>query len=106
MPDPSPSSSPATRWSLPARYLVAVLLLLLAAMTVLLLLPLLQVLLLAFLISFLIFIPARALKRRARLPYSLIIAVFFLVMFGLLACALLTLIPGLIIAFNSMWTSV
>jgi predicted PurR-regulated permease PerM len=106
MPDPSPSSPPATRWSLPARYLVAVLLILLAAVTVLLLLPLLQVLLLAFLISFLIFIPARALKRRARLPYSLIIAVFFLLLFGLLACALLTVIPGLIAAFNGLWTSV
>ncbi len=106
MPDPSPSSSPATRWSLPARYLVAVLLIVLAAVTALLLLPLLQVLFLAFLIAFLIFIPARILKRRTRLPYALIIAVFFLALFGLLACALLTLIPALINAFDSLWTSV
>ncbi len=106
MSDPAPTSSPTTQWSLPARYLVAVLLLLLAAVAVLLLLPLLQVLFLAFLISFLIFIPARALQRRTRLPYSLIVAVFFLVMFGLLACALLNLIPGLINAFNNTWASV
>ena len=106
MPDPSPSTPPATQWSLPARYLVAVVLLLLVALTVLLLLPLLQVLFLAFLISFLLFIPARALKRRTRLPYGLIIAVFFLAIFGLLGCALLNLIPGLINAFNSMWASV
>ena len=106
MPDPSPSPPPATQWSLPARYLVAILMLVLAAGVVLLLLPLLQVLFLAFLISFLLFIPARALTRRTRLSYSLIIAILFLVMFGLLACALLTLIPGLINAFNNMWTSV
>ena len=102
MSDPAPS----TQWSLPARYLVAILLLLLAVVTVLLLLPLLQVLFLAFLISFLIFIPARALTRRTRLPYALIIVVFFLALFGLLGCALLNLIPALVGAFNSMWTSV
>src|SRR5512147_348231 len=106
MSDSSPSSSPATQWSLPARYLVAILLLVLAAIAVVLLLPLLQVLFLAFLISFLIFIPARALKRRTRLPYALMIAIFFLALFGLLACALLNLIPALISTFNSMWTSI
>ncbi len=106
MSDSAPSSSPATQWSLPARYLVAILLLLLAAVAVLLLLPLLQVLFMAFLISFLIYIPTRAVKRRTRLPYALIIAIFFLVLFGLLIYALLTLIPGLINAFNSLWLSV
>jgi predicted PurR-regulated permease PerM len=106
MPDTSPAPPPTTQWSLPARYLVTILLLLLAGATVLLLLPLLQVLFLAFLISLLIFIPARALKRRTRLPYGMIIAIFFLALFGLLACALLNLIPGLINAFNNMWASV
>jgi predicted PurR-regulated permease PerM len=106
MSDPAPPSSPATQWSLPARYLVAIVLILLGIVTLVLLLPLLQVLFLAFLISFLIFIPTRALRRRTRLPYALIIAVFFLALFGLLACALLNLIPSLINAFSSMWTSV
>jgi predicted PurR-regulated permease PerM len=91
---------------LPARYLVGVLLIVVAAVVMVLLLPLLQVLFLAFLISFLIFLPARALKRRTRLPYALIIAVFFLALFGLLIYALLTLIPNLINAFSSLWLAV
>lgn len=106
MSDNLPSAPPTTQWSLPARYLVGVLLLVLAIGIVQLLLPLLEVLFLAFLISFLVFIPARALTRRTRLPYALIIAVFFLALFGLLIYALLTLIPGLINGFSGVWASV
>ena len=106
MSDNSPSAPPSTQWSLPARYFVGVLLLLLGALGVLFLLPLLQVLFLAFLLSFLLFIPARALGRRTRLSYSLIVVLFFLVILGLLICALLTVIPSLLDAFNSLWNAV
>jgi predicted PurR-regulated permease PerM len=104
--DNLPSALLSTQWSLPAHYFIGVLLIVLAAVMILLLLPLLEVLFLAFLISFLIFLPTRALKRRTRLPYALIIAVFFLALFGLLIYALLTLIPNLINAFSSMWLTV
>lgn len=106
MSDNSPAAPPSTQWSLPARYLVAVLLLLLSALGVLFLLPLLQVLFLAFLISFVLFIPARALGRRTRLPYAAIIGLFFLLIFGLLICVLLNVIPHLLNTFSSMWSAV
>ncbi len=106
MSDSSPPAPPSTQWSLPARYLVAIMLLLLGALTMLLLLPLLQVLFLAFLISFLIFIPARALRRRSRLPYPLIIVLFFLLILGVLIYALLAVIPSLLNTFSTMWSAV
>ncbi len=106
MSDQSPSAPSSTHWSLPARYFVGVLLLLLAALSVLFLLPLLQVLFLAFLISFLLFIPARALGSRTRLPYALIVVLFFLLIVGLLICALLAVIPSLLNTFNSLWSTV
>ncbi len=106
MSDNTSSAPPSTQWSLPARYFVGILLVLLAALTVLFLLPLLQVLFLAFLISFLLFIPARALGRRIRLPYALIVVLLFLLIFGLFICALLNVIPSLISAFNNVWSAV
>ena len=106
MPENSPAMPPSTQWSLPARYLAAVMLLLLVALGALFLLPLLEVLFLAFLISFLLFIPARALGRRTLLSYSLIVVLFFLVLLGLLICALLNVIPALLNAFHNMWSAV
>jgi predicted PurR-regulated permease PerM len=106
MSDSGSSPSPPTQWSLPARYLVAVVLLVLAAVGVLLLLPLLEVLFLAFLISFLIYLPTRAIKHRTRLPYELIIAVFFLALFRLGIIAMLTIIPGVINGFGHLLTSI
>ena len=106
MSNSSSPPSPGTQWSLPARYLVAVVLLVLAAVGMLLLLPLLQILFLAFLIAFLIYLPTRAIKRRTRLPYGLIIAVFFLALIGLTIYALLTLIPDVLSGFAHLWSSI
>ena len=106
MSDNSPSAPVSTHWSPPARYFVGVLLVLLAVLGVLFLLPLLHVLFLTFLISFLLFIPARALVRRTRLPYPLIIALFFLLILGLLIYGLVTAIPTVQNTFLEMWTAV
>src|SRR5512136_888685 len=106
MSDNSPSAPVSTQWSLPARYVVGVLLLLLAVLGVLFILPVLHVLFLTFLISFLLFIPARALVRRTRLPYPVIIVLFFLLILGLLIYGLVTAIPTVHNAFLEMWTAV
>ncbi len=106
MSDHASSAPVSTQWSLPARYVVGVLLLLLAVLGVLFILPLLHVLFLTFLISFLLFIPARALVRRTRLPYPVIIVLFFLLILGLLIYGLVTAIPTIHNAFLEMWTAV
>ncbi len=102
----SDNSSPTlTQWSLPARYVAGMFLAVLGGVGILLLLPLLDVLLLAFLIAFLIFIPGRAITRRTRLPYPLTIILLFLLFGFVFICALVNILPQLIESFKQLWLS-
>lgn len=110
MPEDTSSTPPArapvpTQWSLPARYLAFVFLVVLGAVGILLLLPLLQMLFLAFLIAFLMFLPASALTRRFHLPYRLTVLLLFLGLGLIFSCALVNIIPRLIESFDQLGKS-
>ena len=102
---PPAHASVPTQWSLPARYLGGVFLVVLGAVGVLLLLPLLQILFLAFLVAFLMFLPARALARRLHLPYRVAVLLSFLGLGLIFGCALVNIIPRLIESFDQLGKS-
>jgi predicted PurR-regulated permease PerM len=77
----------------------------LGAVGILLLLPLLQMLFLAFLIAFLMFLPASALTRRFHLPYRLTVLLSFLGLGLVFSCALVNIIPRLIESFDQLGKS-
>jgi len=68
-----------SQWPAPLRYGMGVVLIAICVAGLLLILPLLQIVLLAFLIAFIMFVPSRNLSRRARLPYGLAVIVSFLI---------------------------
>jgi predicted PurR-regulated permease PerM len=94
-----------TQWPAPLRYGMGVVLISICVAGLLLILPLLQIILLSFLIAFIMFIPSRNLSRRTRLPYGLAVVVSFVtaaVLIGLLA---LLFLPELWRIVGSLRTS-
>ena len=59
-----PPSTPVAQWSVTVRYGVGIVLIAICVAGLLLVLPLLQIILLSFLIAFIMFIPSRSLSRR------------------------------------------
>ena len=84
-----------TQWSGPLRYGMGIVLIAICVAGLLLILPLLQIILLSFLIAFIMFIPSRALSRRTRLPYGLSVVVSFLIAAAIAAGLTLLLLPDL-----------
>lgn len=85
--------------------MAAVFLVMLGVMALLLVAPLLQVVLLSFLIAFLVFIPSRGLVRRLHLPFPAAVLLIYLLIAALFVCAIFTLLPNLIAAFENLGTS-
>ena len=91
-----PVSAPgAAQWPGPLRYGMGIVLIAICVAGLLLILPLLQIILLSFLIAFIMFIPSRALSRRTRLPYGLSVVVSFLIAAAIVIGLALLLLPDL-----------
>ena len=91
-----PVSAPgAAQWPGPLRYGMGIVLIAICVAGLLLILPLLQIILLSFLIAFIMFIPSRALSRRTRLPYGLSAVVSFLIAAAIVIGLALLLLPDL-----------
>jgi len=65
----APAASSAL-WPGPLRYGVGIVLVAIVVASLLLILPLIQIILLSFLIAFIMFLPSRALAHRTRLPLA------------------------------------
>jgi predicted PurR-regulated permease PerM len=83
------------QWPGPLRYGAGIVLIAICVAGLLLVLPLLQIILLSFLIAFIMFIPSRALSRRTRLPYGLSVVVSFLIAAAIVIGLMLLLLPEL-----------
>jgi predicted PurR-regulated permease PerM len=90
-----PANAPAAQWPGPLRYGVGVVLIAIVAAGFVLVLPLLQVILLSFLIAFIMFMPSRTLSGRTRLPYGLSVVVSFLIAAAIVVGLALLLLPDL-----------
>jgi predicted PurR-regulated permease PerM len=90
----APNESTA-QWPAPLRYGMGVVLISICVTGLLLILPLLQIILLSFLIAFIMFIPSRNLSRRTRLPYGLAVIVSFLILIAIISVLVLVLLPDL-----------
>ncbi len=90
---PEAQSTDSAQWPPTLRYGVGIVLIAICVAGLLLILPLLQLILLSFLIAFLMFIPSRALSRRSRLPYGLSVVVSFLVASAIVLGLALILLP-------------
>jgi putative permease len=85
----------AGQWPAPLRYGMGVVLIAICVAGLLLLMPLLQVILLSFLIAFIMFIPSRNISRRTRLPYGLAVVLSFVVVIITIAVLVWLLLPEL-----------
>ncbi len=94
------------QWPGPLRYGVGIVLIAICAAGLVLILPLLQVLLLGFLIAFIMFIPSRALSRRTRLPYGLSVVVSFLIAAAIVIGLMLILLPEIWRALGGVRASI
>ena len=83
------------QWPAPLRYGMGVVLIAICVAALLLLMPLLQVILLSFLIAFIMFMPSRNLSRRTRLPYGLAVVLSFVVAIIIIAVLVWLLLPEL-----------
>jgi predicted PurR-regulated permease PerM len=112
-PSPSPDAAPAVpvessppvdetverkndgQWPAPLRYGMGVVLISICVAGLLLILPLLQIILLSFLLAFIMFIPSRALARRTRLPYGLAVVTSFVISIAIAVVLALVLLPDI-----------
>jgi len=94
------------QWPAPLRYGMGIVLIAICVAGLLLVLPLLQIVLLAFLIAFIMFVPSRNLSRRTRLPYGLAVIVSFLIAVALLIGLALVFFPELWRAAGSIKLSI
>jgi putative permease len=99
------SSAGTAQWPAPLRYGMGIVLISICVAGLLLILPLLQIVLLSFLIAFIMFIPSRNLSRRTRLPYGLAVVVSFMIAIALAIVAAMVLLPELWHAAGSIKVS-
>jgi predicted PurR-regulated permease PerM len=64
--------------------------------------PVIQMLTIAFLLAFLLFIPARTLTRRVRLPYTVSVIVVYLILIVVIIASILLLIPAMVDGVESL----
>ncbi len=84
------------QWSTWTRRLVTVILLIASVYAATLLVPIIQVLIISSLLTFLLFAPARAITRRSRVPYSLSVIWFYVLFILLFSFLVIVFIPSLI----------
>lgn len=108
-PPAAPSSGelpPETyHWPVAMRYIAAVCLIIGGVLGLLLLLPIIQVLFIAFVISFLMYIPSRFLSRRLGLSFTLAVALLYLVGVLMLVTVVVVGLPALIREINNLWVA-
>jgi predicted PurR-regulated permease PerM len=102
----SASATHAAQWPAPLRYGMGIVLISICVAGLLLILPLLQIILLSFLIAFIMFIPSRNLSRRTRLPYGLAVVVSFVIAVGIVIVIALVLLPEVWRAAGSIRLSI
>ena len=110
-PMPPPLSESAdnpddAQWPAPLRYGMGIVLISICVAGLLLILPLLQIILLSFLIAFIMFIPSRNLSRRTRLPYGLAVVVSFLIAVAIIIGLAIILLPELWHVAGSIRTAI
>ncbi len=103
--DPAPDSY-AAEWSTWTKRVVSVALLLIGVYSLNFLMPILTVLILAYLLTFLLFVPIAALTRRTRLSYGASVGVVYGTYMLLLIVFTLALLPQVIQAANQLISNV
>ena len=100
---PSPDYQP--QFSLWIRQLLTVILLIAGVFMLTLLAPVLPMLTVAFLITFVLFFPSRSLARRTPIPYSIAVIILYVLMIVLIVLGLLLLTPTVIAGVNNLIAS-
>ncbi len=100
---PSPDYQP--QFSLWIRQLLTVILLIAGVFMLTLLAPVLPMLTVAFLITFVLFFPSRSLARRTPIPYSISVIILYILMIVLIVLGLLLLTPTVIAGVNNLIAS-
>jgi predicted PurR-regulated permease PerM len=93
------------QWSKPASYIGAVLLIVIGVIGFILLGPVIQVLFVAFILTFLMYLPSRSIANRTRIPYTVVVVTLYALLLVLLAVLIFAVIPSLIDSVNSLWIS-
>lgn len=102
----SETESQYPAWPKTLRYLGIVILLIAAVALLYLLSPILSILILAFLFTFVIDLPARYASRRTRLSYTLSAALIYLALFAILAATLFIGVPKFIESLEGLLTTI
>ena len=90
------------QWDRATRLIVAVLLIIATIFALTLLRPVIQMLVVAFLIAFLVLVPTRMLTQRTRLPYTAWVVIFYILLLVAVFILLLILIPAFVEGANNL----
>ncbi len=101
-PDETVSAANAPQWPITVRYGVGIVLIAICVLGLLLVLPLLQVILLSFLIAFIMFLPSRGLSRRLHLPFGLSVVISFVAAAAIITVLAVLLLPEVVGVFRSI----
>jgi predicted PurR-regulated permease PerM len=105
--DPNPPASTyRPQWTFWHRQLATVLLIILGVYAVSLLTPVINMLILAIMLAFLLFVPSRTLAQRARIPYALAVILMYLLLIIIIVVVLLVVIPSLINSVAGLLTEI
>ncbi len=96
------SITASTQWPITVRYGAGIVLIAVCVLGLFLVLPLLQVILLSFLIAFIMFLPSRGLSRRLHLPYGISAVISFLVAAAIVFVLAVLLLPEIVGVFRSL----
>ncbi len=102
---PSPNSDYQPQFSLWVRQFLTVILLIAGVLMLTLIAPVLPMLTVAFLISFVMFFPSRSLARRTPVPYSIAVIILYVFMIVLIVLGVLLLTPMLVAGVNNLLSS-
>jgi predicted PurR-regulated permease PerM len=105
-PDKPIANEGTAQWPITVRYGVGIILIAICVLGVLLVLPLLQVILLSFLIAFVMFLPSRGLSRRLHLPYGLSVVISFVAAAAIIIGLAVLLLPDVVGMFRSIGDAV
>lgn len=94
------------QWTYWHRQLATVLLIITGVYAVSLLTPVINMLILAIMLAFLLFVPSRSLTRRARIPYALAVTLMYLLLIFIIVIVLLVVIPSLINSVAGLLTQI
>lgn len=99
---PSVNQPYSPQWNQPTRQLVSFFLVVGGIYALTLLAPVVQMLIIAFIIAFVMYAPSRWLYRRAPLPWALAVLIAYVVMIFIFIIMILVLVPLVVDGFNSL----